>query len=185
MNLLLDVEDGHTLHLVVRQPTSESNLDPQGLGNAQGSLSGPGLFVGTLNLSEHGDGAFPDKILIVSAILCSIGIASLRSGNEGIDLNPPQYAWKSPAAHWVTKILQVADYRSGYGQTFVTPRQHHPRQPNYNRTFGHPSNPPSTNSGNVCELNPCRRFTGVQVEFSFQCARAPTSLAPPPPKSRP
>nr|GMC94017.1 large proline-rich protein bag6-B-like isoform X1 [Ipomoea batatas]GMC99767.1 large proline-rich protein bag6-B-like isoform X1 [Ipomoea batatas] len=78
MNLLLDVEDGHTLHLVVRQPTSESNPDPQAkdneivgtstssrLGNAQGSLSGPGLFV---------------------AVLCSIGIASLGSGNEGIEI---------------------------------------------------------------------------------------------------
>nr|GLL17350.1 large proline-rich protein bag6-B-like isoform X2 [Ipomoea trifida] len=94
------VEDGHTLHLVVRQPGSESNPDPQakdneiagtstssGLGNAQGSPSGPGLFVGTLNLSEHGDGAFPDMSRIVSAVLGSIGIASLGSGSEGIDLN--------------------------------------------------------------------------------------------------
>ncbi|XP_019177002.1 PREDICTED: large proline-rich protein bag6-B-like isoform X2 [Ipomoea nil] len=87
------VEDGHTLHLVVRQPSSESNPDPQGtstssgLGNAQGSPSGPGLFVGTLNLSEHGDGAFPDMSRIVSAVLGSIGIASLGSGSEGIDLN--------------------------------------------------------------------------------------------------
>lgn len=28
---VIDVEDGHTLHLVVRQPSSESTPDPQGL----------------------------------------------------------------------------------------------------------------------------------------------------------
>ncbi|XP_009789081.1 ubiquitin-like domain-containing protein CIP73 [Nicotiana sylvestris] len=85
------VEDGHTLHLVVRQPSSESTPDPQGTasasssGHIQGNRVGPGVVVGTYNLSEHGDGTFPDLNRIISAVLGSFGVASV--GNEGIDLN--------------------------------------------------------------------------------------------------
>ncbi|CAH9090411.1 unnamed protein product [Cuscuta epithymum] len=87
------VEDGHTLHLVVRQQPSESNPVPQGTsdasspGNAYGSTLAPGLFVGTLNLSEQADGLFPDMSRIVSAVLGSIGNANLGSGSGAIDLN--------------------------------------------------------------------------------------------------
>ncbi|OIT19051.1 PREDICTED: large proline-rich protein BAG6-like [Nicotiana attenuata] len=85
------VEDGHTLHLVVRQPSSESTPDLQGTasasssGHIQGNRVGPGVVVGTYNLSEHGDGTFPDLNRIISAVLGSFGVASV--GNEGIDLN--------------------------------------------------------------------------------------------------
>ncbi|KAK4349202.1 hypothetical protein RND71_031957 [Anisodus tanguticus] len=88
------VEDGHTLHLVVRQPSSENAPDPQGnasassSGHVQGNRVGPGVVVGTYNLSEHGDGAFPDLNRIISAVLGSFGVA--RVGNEGIDLNTDQ-----------------------------------------------------------------------------------------------
>ncbi|KAJ8558525.1 hypothetical protein K7X08_034054 [Anisodus acutangulus] len=87
------VEDGHTLHLVVRQPSSESTPDPQATASAssagysQGNRVSPGVVVGTYSSSEHGDGIFPDLNRIVTAVLGSFGIASAGSGNEGIDLN--------------------------------------------------------------------------------------------------
>ncbi|XP_057773816.1 ubiquitin-like domain-containing protein CIP73 [Salvia miltiorrhiza] len=91
------VEDGHTLHLVVRQPiaTSAEQSDQQATDptsstgqNAGGRIS-PGMVVGTFNISEQGDGAFPDLNRIVSAVLNSFGVTRFGSGAEGIDLNQP------------------------------------------------------------------------------------------------
>ncbi|CAI9772924.1 unnamed protein product [Fraxinus pennsylvanica] len=91
------VEDGHTLHLVVRQPVIPSSdgvdhaaTDPtSSTGNNSGNQVGPGVVVGTFNISEQGDGAFPDLNRIVSTVLNSFGIARMGSGSEGIDLNQP------------------------------------------------------------------------------------------------
>ncbi|XP_047942211.1 ubiquitin-like domain-containing protein CIP73 isoform X2 [Salvia hispanica] len=90
------VEDGHTLHLVVRQPISTSEeqsdqpADPTSSAgqNAGGRIS-PGMVVGTFNISEQGDGAFPDLNRIVSAVLTSFGVTRYGNGTEGIDLNQP------------------------------------------------------------------------------------------------
>ncbi|WMV33020.1 hypothetical protein MTR67_026405 [Solanum verrucosum] len=87
------VEDGHTLHLVVRQPSSDSTPDPQATASAssagysQGNRVSPGVVVGTYSSSDHGDGIFPDLNRIVTAVLGSFGIASAGGGNEGIDLH--------------------------------------------------------------------------------------------------
>ncbi|XP_047946804.1 ubiquitin-like domain-containing protein CIP73 isoform X2 [Salvia hispanica] len=78
------VEDGHTLHLVVRQPIATSVEQPGQ--NTSGQVS-PGMVVGTFNISEQGDGAFPDLNRIVSAVLNSFGVTRFGSGAEGIDLN--------------------------------------------------------------------------------------------------
>ncbi|XP_020536601.1 ubiquitin-like domain-containing protein CIP73 isoform X2 [Jatropha curcas] len=72
------VEDGHTLHLVVRQPflpSSDSlpNNDP-----------GPSVLVGAF--SEEGDGVFSSFNQIFSAILSSIVVGS---GSEGFNLREP------------------------------------------------------------------------------------------------
>ncbi|KAL0323660.1 UNVERIFIED_CONTAM: Ubiquitin-like domain-containing protein CIP73 [Sesamum calycinum] len=91
------VEDGHTLHLVVRQPvppTPESSSDQPGdttasTGNNPGNRVGPGMVVGTFNISEPGDGAFPDLNRIVSAVLNSFGVTRFGSAPESIDLNQP------------------------------------------------------------------------------------------------
>ncbi|KAK9279406.1 hypothetical protein L1049_013085 [Liquidambar formosana] len=89
------VEDGHTLHLVVRQPippSSESSPDnpatdpTSSAGRSQGSHVGPSVVVGTFNLSEQGDGVFPDISRIVSAVLGSFGISNIGNGSEGVDL---------------------------------------------------------------------------------------------------
>ncbi|KAL0394300.1 UNVERIFIED_CONTAM: Ubiquitin-like domain-containing protein CIP73 [Sesamum latifolium] len=107
------VEDGHTLHLVVRQPvppTPESSSDHPGCaagylnikllvfgagdttastGNNPGNRVGPGMVVGTFNISEPGDGAFPDLNRIFSAVLNSFGVTRFGSAAESIDLNQP------------------------------------------------------------------------------------------------
>ncbi|KAL0327402.1 UNVERIFIED_CONTAM: Ubiquitin-like domain-containing protein CIP73 [Sesamum angustifolium] len=91
------VEDGHTLHLVVRQPVALSSelsdhaaTDPaSSTGLNRGNRVGPGMVVGTFNISEQGDGAFPDLNRIVSAVLNSFGVTRYGSGSEAIDLNQP------------------------------------------------------------------------------------------------
>lgn len=85
------VEDGHTLHLVVRQPIttpSESSLDADTdpASTSGRSQRGPGVLVGSFNISEQ-DGGFPDLSRVVSAVLGSIGLTSVGSGSESIDLN--------------------------------------------------------------------------------------------------
>ncbi|KZV57869.1 large proline-rich protein bag6-B-like [Dorcoceras hygrometricum] len=91
-----DVEDGHTLHLVVRQPvvpSPESSFDHPATdpvietGLNPGNSAGSGMVVGTFNLSEQGDGAFPDLNRIVSAVLSTFGVPRSGNGGEGIDLN--------------------------------------------------------------------------------------------------
>ncbi|KAI3467987.1 hypothetical protein Pfo_024650 [Paulownia fortunei] len=92
------VEDGHTLHLVVRQPVApspENSSDHPAIDTASSTSSnpgnrvGPGMLIGTFNISEPGDGAFPDINRIVSSVLNSFGITRFGSGSEGIDLNQP------------------------------------------------------------------------------------------------
>ncbi|XP_071719563.1 ubiquitin-like domain-containing protein CIP73 [Rutidosis leptorrhynchoides] len=85
------VEDGHTLHLVVRQPIdpTQGNVpDHTANGSASstrpsiGSQRGPSIVVETFNISNQGDGNNPDfSSRIVSAVL-----DSLASGGEAVDL---------------------------------------------------------------------------------------------------
>ncbi|CAA7023229.1 unnamed protein product [Microthlaspi erraticum] len=88
------VEDGHTLHLVVRQPipplsessTSNAAADPAlSAGESQGSQRSR-VVVGSFNIAEQGD--FSDFGLghqIVSAVLGSLGISNAEGGIEGLD----------------------------------------------------------------------------------------------------
>ncbi|GAB4828195.1 hypothetical protein Ancab_035112 [Ancistrocladus abbreviatus] len=85
------VEDGHTLHLVVREPVSSSsqNLpnDP-GIGTSSTSRGqyyqvAPGIVVETFNMPGQGDRALPDIGRIVSAVLGSIGVTNPGTGSEG------------------------------------------------------------------------------------------------------
>ncbi|GFP83315.1 ubiquitin domain-containing protein dsk2 [Phtheirospermum japonicum] len=83
------VEDGHTLHLVVRQPVAPSpELSDHPATDPTSSIGhNPHVMVGTFNLSEQGDGSFPDLNRILSAVLGSFGVARSGIGGEGIDLN--------------------------------------------------------------------------------------------------
>ncbi|KAK1382897.1 Ubiquitin-like superfamily protein [Heracleum sosnowskyi] len=88
------VEDGHTLHLVVRQPIPPSS---EGLPDhpATDSMSSAdhshstSVLVGTFNISDQGDGALPDLGRIVSAVLSSFGVTDVGSGGEGANMQIP------------------------------------------------------------------------------------------------
>ncbi|KAF8407193.1 hypothetical protein HHK36_006320 [Tetracentron sinense] len=84
------VEDGHTLHLVVRQPVppSSENLNdhPE---TDPASSTGRRVVVGTFNMTDQGDGALPDFNRIVSAVLGSFGVNNVGNGSEGVDLGEP------------------------------------------------------------------------------------------------
>ncbi|XP_076945486.1 ubiquitin-like domain-containing protein CIP73 isoform X2 [Bidens hawaiensis] len=90
------VEDGHTLHLVVRQSINPSSVpdltegDPASSTRQTMGSHGPSVVVGTFNISEQGDGSLPDFSRIVSAVLGSFGIANAGSSGEAVDL---QVSW--------------------------------------------------------------------------------------------
>ncbi|XVF47978.1 hypothetical protein PTKIN_Ptkin03bG0153300 [Pterospermum kingtungense] len=87
------VEDGHTLHLVVRQPapppsdgsSNHSAIDP-GSGSRGHSNHVPSVVIETFNVPEQGDGVPPEISRIVSAVLGSFGFANMASGNNGGDV---------------------------------------------------------------------------------------------------
>ncbi|CAA0843103.1 Ubiquitin-like superfamily protein, partial [Striga hermonthica] len=56
-------------------------------GHILGKRVGTSVMVGSFNISEQGDGTFPDLNRIVSAVLNSFGVSRSGSGGEGIDLN--------------------------------------------------------------------------------------------------
>ncbi|CAI9267782.1 unnamed protein product [Lactuca saligna] len=120
------VEDGHTLHLVARQPINPSLAsfsdhtasDPasnsrQSMGNQHqhqhGHGHGPSVVVGTFNISDQGDGGIPDFSRIVSAVLGSFGIANAGSGGEAVDL-------QQHISERLSRIPGLNEIRSSNGQ---------------------------------------------------------------------
>lgn len=98
------VEDGHTLHMVVRQPIlpaaatgftgSESLPDPAsdpdaGSGQSGGTHVAHRVLLGSFNIADQGDGGIPDLNRIISAVLSSIGIPNVGSSVEGSDPMEP------------------------------------------------------------------------------------------------
>ncbi|KAM7459540.1 hypothetical protein LguiA_036534 [Lonicera macranthoides] len=91
------VEDGHTLHLVVRQPIPPSSEDDpvfaandptaSSTGHGLGDQVGPSIVIETYNFSQQGGGSLPDFGRIISAVLGSFGIPNVESGSEGVDLH--------------------------------------------------------------------------------------------------
>ncbi|KAK9269697.1 hypothetical protein L1049_001475 [Liquidambar formosana] len=88
------VEDGHTLHLVVRQPVPPAS---EGLPNhpgdpassasrGQGNQAAPRVVIEAFNMPDQGEGVPPEISRIVSAVLGSFGISSFGSGSEGVDV---------------------------------------------------------------------------------------------------
>ncbi|XP_022755237.1 uncharacterized protein LOC111303330 isoform X2 [Durio zibethinus] len=88
------VEDGHTLHLVVRQPVPPSSDGlPNHSANDPGSGTSrshsnhvPSVVIETFNVPDQGDGVPPEIGRIVSAVLGSFGFANMASGNIGGDV---------------------------------------------------------------------------------------------------
>ncbi|KAI3737944.1 hypothetical protein L2E82_27961 [Cichorium intybus] len=112
------VEDGHTLHLVARQPINPSLAsfsdhtasDPASNGrHSMGSQHGPSVVVGTFNISDQGDGGIPDFSRIVSAVLGSLGIANAGSNGEAVDL-------QQHISERLSRIPGLNEIRSSTGQ---------------------------------------------------------------------
>uniref|UniRef100_A0A0C9RMY1 TSA: Wollemia nobilis Ref_Wollemi_Transcript_9874_3873 transcribed RNA sequence n=1 Tax=Wollemia nobilis TaxID=56998 RepID=A0A0C9RMY1_9CONI len=101
------VEDGHTLHLVVRQPvpppsssSTAGSSGGDGTSEQQGADNTPGaghhrigqvshnVVFGTFNLQDQGDGGFPDLNRIVATVLNSIGIGNVTPGDIGAGNGP-------------------------------------------------------------------------------------------------
>ncbi|XP_062158133.1 ubiquitin-like domain-containing protein CIP73 isoform X2 [Alnus glutinosa] len=88
------VEDGHTLHLVVRQPIMPSS---EGLSNhpgtdpalstsrGQSNQVAPGLVIEAFS-AVQGDSVPPEINRIVSAVMGSFGITNVVSGGDGTDV---------------------------------------------------------------------------------------------------
>lgn len=121
------VEDGHTLHLVVRQPIppssdgshDQSGLDP-GLGTGHSRHVGSSVLIETFNVPDQGDGVTPDISRIVSSILGSFGLASIGSSSNGIDArgHGTQRVERTFGATGVVDPPQIPPEQSGLrGQT--------------------------------------------------------------------
>nr|XP_018461400.1 PREDICTED: large proline-rich protein bag6-B-like isoform X2 [Raphanus sativus] len=92
------VEDGHTLHMVVRQPipplseslTGNAAADPASSAGDHPSSQRSRVLVGSFNI-DQADGVYSDLGQIVSAVLGSLGISNTEGGNgmEGIDAMGP------------------------------------------------------------------------------------------------
>ncbi|KAI4377187.1 hypothetical protein MLD38_014859 [Melastoma candidum] len=81
------VEDGHTLHLVVRQPSDGLHnfaaSVPSTASQGHSSHVGPRVVIETLNIPDQGEGLPPEINQIVSAVLGSFGLSGAGISSEG------------------------------------------------------------------------------------------------------
>uniref|UniRef100_A0A7N0U3Y4 Ubiquitin-like domain-containing protein n=1 Tax=Kalanchoe fedtschenkoi TaxID=63787 RepID=A0A7N0U3Y4_KALFE len=124
------VEDGHTLHLVARQPTEPSAGASSAEASGQNATSGTdasngpprnrfgqvshSVVLGTLNLGEQGNGGIPDLNRVIGAVLNSIGIG----GQNPAMSTTAQPSMQEPQGN-VTGSAQ--DSVVGYGNTTNRP----------------------------------------------------------------
>ncbi|KAG2668514.1 hypothetical protein I3760_15G164500 [Carya illinoinensis] len=106
------VEDGHTLHLVVRQPFPPSSeglpnhaaTDPASTtSHGHSNQVPPGFVIETFSMPVQGEGVPPEINRIISAVLGSIGFSNIVNGSEGADArdhdtqNPTQFQLEEAA----------------------------------------------------------------------------------------
>ncbi|PIA45619.1 hypothetical protein AQUCO_01600085v1 [Aquilegia coerulea] len=92
------VEDGHTLHLVVRQPippppTGSESLPDHPESDPAASMGQTGVshrvLLGSFNVADPGDGNIPDIGRLISAVLGSIGLNNIGGSSEGSEQMEP------------------------------------------------------------------------------------------------
>ncbi|KAJ6921987.1 ubiquitin-like domain-containing protein CIP73 isoform X2 [Populus alba x Populus x berolinensis] len=115
------VEDGHTLHMVVRQPIPQSS---EGLSNHPGNdpASGssrhtgqvaPSVVIETFSVPDQGDGVPPEISRIVSAVLGSFGFSNIEGGGEGVDVARERGMSRTSAAGGSTDTSQLQSEQTG------------------------------------------------------------------------
>ncbi|KAG5542817.1 hypothetical protein RHGRI_015799 [Rhododendron griersonianum] len=95
----IDVENGHTLHLVVRQPSESQPASGTNSGETSANSGNRGpdantaaprnrigqishsVVLGTLNVGDQGEGIVPDLSRVIGAVLNSIGLGSQNASN--------------------------------------------------------------------------------------------------------
>ncbi|KAJ4967609.1 hypothetical protein NE237_019458 [Protea cynaroides] len=100
------MEDGHTLHLVARQPAQTQPSPGTGFGETNGNSDTRGndanagaprnrvgqvshsVVLGTFNLGEQGDGVVPDITRIIGSVLNSIGLGNQTATAGTSNLEP-------------------------------------------------------------------------------------------------
>ncbi|KAI3426555.1 Ubiquitin-like domain-containing protein, partial [Psidium guajava] len=110
------VEDGHTLHLVVRQPvqpSSEGTPAHAATSHSHSSHVAPGVVIETFNLPDQGDGVPPEIGRIVSAVLSSFGITNPGGSNEG---RSERTSGASNTSHLGQVPLEQSAMRGQYGR---------------------------------------------------------------------
>ncbi|KAB5551860.1 hypothetical protein DKX38_009171 [Salix brachista] len=120
-NATSNVEDGHTLHMVVRQPIPQSS---EGLSNHPGNdpASGssrhtgqvaPSVVIETFSVPDQGDGVPPEISRIVSAVLGSFGFSNIEGGSEGVDVVRERGMPRTSAAGGTTGTSQLQSEQTG------------------------------------------------------------------------
>ncbi|GAV56706.1 ubiquitin domain-containing protein [Cephalotus follicularis] len=133
------VENGHTLHLVARQPvqsqpSSDTSSGETGGNNVnQGNDASAGaprnrvgqishsVVLGTLNVGDQGEGGVPDLSRVIGAVLNSFGIGGLNptNGASGPQFSPSMINPNAPAQETQGNASQSqAGNRTQSGQTF-------------------------------------------------------------------
>ncbi|KAK4854145.1 hypothetical protein QYF36_019615 [Acer negundo] len=95
------LENGHTLHLVVRQPAQPQPSSDTSAGETNGTTGSRGndandgaprnrvgqishsVVLGTFNVGDQGEGIVPDLSRVIGAVMNSIGIGSQSAMNSG------------------------------------------------------------------------------------------------------
>ncbi|KAM1223348.1 hypothetical protein ACFX2G_043334 [Malus domestica] len=136
------LENGHTLHLVIRQPSqpqpssgtssgeahANSGNDPSGVPRGRIGQISHSVVLGTFNVGDQGEGAVPDLNRVIGAVLNSIGIGTQATTNgtgnpqfttSVSNLNTPGQPPNGNEAEG-SRNVNRGGHQAQYGQAFPT-----------------------------------------------------------------
>ncbi|KGN60751.1 ubiquitin-like domain-containing protein CIP73 [Cucumis sativus] len=136
------VEDGHTLHLVVRQPLPPSETLPNrpetdpnsSTSRVHSNRVAPGVVIETFSMPVQGDGMPPEINRIVSAVLSSIGLSNSVTGSDGMDVVREIDQQRSGERVIAAGMIDLNQHQSGDNGS-------RPLSDRFHGTSGHPSIP--------------------------------------------
>ncbi|KAJ7966936.1 Large proline-rich protein BAG6 [Quillaja saponaria] len=123
------VENGHTLHLVERQPvqaqpSGTSSSETTGYNGNDAGSGGPrnrvgqishSVVLGTFNVEDQGEGTVPDLSRVVGAVLNSIGIGSQTTANVATTAqsSPPNLHGQASQGNETEEMLAGSQNQAG------------------------------------------------------------------------